>query len=57
MCIRDRSLAEYVDGFHALVGGGHEGELGFALANFLGAIQYIRSDAMLEVLEEWKVEE
>ena len=51
------SLAEYVDGFHALVGGGHEGELGFALANFLGAIQYIRSDAMLEVLEEWKVEE
>ena len=51
------SLAEYVDGFHTLVGGGHEGELGFALANFLGAIQYIRSDAMLEVLEEWKVEE
>jgi outer membrane biosynthesis protein TonB len=34
----------------------HKGELGFALANFLGAIQYIRSEQMGELLRTWEEE-
>lgn len=48
------SLAAYMDGFHALVGAGHKGELGFALANFLGAVQYVRSEQMRELLARWE---
>ena len=48
------SLAAYMDGFHALVGAGHKGELGFALANFLGAVQYVRSEQMREMLARWE---
>ena len=48
------SLAAYMDAFHALVGSAHKGELGFALANFLGAIQYIRSEQMDDLLRKWE---
>lgn len=51
------SLAAYMDAFHALVGTAHKGELGFALANFLGAIQYIRSEQMGELLRKWEIPE
>ena len=44
------SLAAYMAAFRALIGTAHKGELGFALANFLGAVQYIRSEPMAALL-------
>lgn len=49
------SLAMYMDSFHALIGSQHVGEIGYALANFYGAVQYARSEPMRDLLTEWGI--
>ena len=49
------SLAMYADSFHVLLGSQHSGEIGYALANFYGAVQYARSEPMRDLLIEWGI--